>query len=236
MNREYHKQYSHELGRDMESLVYGHAGQPILVFPTSMGRFFEYEDAGMIRALAGNWKRARSRSSAWTASTARVGTTKARIRERGSGGMCSMSAMCSTSFLAYLKWKNWAPQIAVTGCSFGGYHALNFSMRHPDLVSACVTMSGSFDIRSFLDGYYDDNVYFNNPPDYLSNMSDEWFLSRYRQMKIVLGSSDWDMCLDANVKMAAILDGKGIPHWLDIYGDNSKHDWPLWQRMAGKYF
>ena len=52
MNREYNKEYSHELGRDMESLVYGHAGQPILVFPTSMGRFFEYEDAGMIRTLA----------------------------------------------------------------------------------------------------------------------------------------------------------------------------------------
>jgi hypothetical protein len=39
MNREYRKEYSHELGRDMESLVYGHAGQPILVFPTSMGTF-----------------------------------------------------------------------------------------------------------------------------------------------------------------------------------------------------
>src|SRR5713101_6302295 len=53
MNREYNKQYSHELGRDMESLVFGHAGQPIVVFPTSRGRFFEYEDAGMIGALAG---------------------------------------------------------------------------------------------------------------------------------------------------------------------------------------
>ena len=42
MNREYHKQYSHELGRDMESLVFGHGGQPILVFPSSQGRFFEY--------------------------------------------------------------------------------------------------------------------------------------------------------------------------------------------------
>jgi len=53
MNREYNKEYSRELGRDMESLVYGHAGRPILVFPSSQGRFFEYEDAGMIRALAG---------------------------------------------------------------------------------------------------------------------------------------------------------------------------------------
>ncbi len=139
-------------------------------------------------------------------------------------------------FVPFLKWKNWAPQIWVTGCSFGGYHALNFSLRHPDLVSACVPMSGSYDIKSFLDGYYDDNCYFNNPTDYLPQMSDDWYLSRYRQMKIVLGTSDWDMCLDANVKMAGIMHAKGIPHWLDIWGDNSKHDWPLWQRMAGKYF
>src|SRR5438128_9986797 len=52
MNREFHKNYSHELQRDMEGLVFGHAGQPLLVFPSSQGRFFEYEDAGMIRALA----------------------------------------------------------------------------------------------------------------------------------------------------------------------------------------
>ena len=93
MNREYNKQYSHELGRDMESLVYGHAGQPILVFPTSMGRFFEYEDAGMIRTLAGNWRQVRSKYFASMPWTARAGTTRACIRERESGGMCSTSAM-----------------------------------------------------------------------------------------------------------------------------------------------
>jgi esterase/lipase superfamily enzyme len=79
-------------------------------------------------------------------------------------------------------------------------------------------------------------VYFNNPIDYVANLSDNFYLSRYRQMKIVLGTADWDMCLDANVRMAAVLHAKGIPHWLDIWGDNSKHDWPLWKRMAGKYF
>ena len=52
MNREYHKGYSQELHREMDLLVFGHAGTPLLVFPTSMGRFFEYEDRGMIGALA----------------------------------------------------------------------------------------------------------------------------------------------------------------------------------------
>ena len=41
------------LGRDMELLVFGHAGLPVLVFPTSGGRFYEFEDRGMIGAVAG---------------------------------------------------------------------------------------------------------------------------------------------------------------------------------------
>src|SRR4051794_16331323 len=52
LRREYIKWHSPSLGRDMELLAYGHAGFPVVVFPTSGGRFFEYEDRGMISALA----------------------------------------------------------------------------------------------------------------------------------------------------------------------------------------
>jgi len=41
------------LGRDMELLVFGHSGVPALVFPTSQGRFFEFDDRGMVNAVAG---------------------------------------------------------------------------------------------------------------------------------------------------------------------------------------
>jgi len=236
MNREYIRHYSHELNRDMEALVFGHAGLPILVFPSSQGRYFEYEDAGMIRALWGKIEQGSIQifcpdsvdSESWYNKSVHPG---ARIWRH-----VQYERYILNEFVPFLKYRNWAPQMAVTGCSFGGYHALNLSLRHPEMVSACVPMSGSYDIKSFLDGYYDDNVYFNNPIDYLPNMNDDSLLSRIRQMKIVLGTADWDMCLDANVKMSGIMHAKGIPHWLDIYGDNSKHDWPLWQRMATKYF
>jgi esterase/lipase superfamily enzyme len=52
MNREYHKWYSNALRRDLELLVFGQTGVPLLVFPTSMGRFFDYESRGMIQAVA----------------------------------------------------------------------------------------------------------------------------------------------------------------------------------------
>ena len=57
MNREYHKWYSLSLGRDMELLLFGHAGRPVIVFPTSMGRFFDYENRNMIGIVGDQYER-----------------------------------------------------------------------------------------------------------------------------------------------------------------------------------
>ena len=51
MNREYHHWYSPALGREMELLLFGHAGARMLVFPTSKGRFYEWEDRQMMATL-----------------------------------------------------------------------------------------------------------------------------------------------------------------------------------------
>jgi esterase/lipase superfamily enzyme len=50
MHVEYHKWFSPCLGHDMEIKVYGHYGKPVLVFPAQSGRFYEFEDFGMIAA------------------------------------------------------------------------------------------------------------------------------------------------------------------------------------------
>ena len=236
MNREYHKGYSQELHRDMEMLVFGQAGTPILVFPTSMGRFFEYEDRGMIGVLAGKIE-----GGEWQVFCPDAIDTESWYNKSAHPRIRVLRHLQYERYilhelLPYLRWRNPSPQLTVTGCSFGGYHAVNFSLKHPDIVSACVSMSGAFDIHQFLDGYYDDDAYFNCPQDYVPNMDDDWYLSRYRQMKIVLASGEWDMCLDQNVKLSAMLNGKAVPNWLDIWGDHTEHDWPFWLRAAGKYF
>ena len=116
-----------------------------------------------------------------------------------------------------LMWnKNWTPYTAVTGCSFGAYHAINFAFRHPEMVNACISMGGAFDIKSFLDGWYSEDVYFNNPPDYLANCTDGW---KYNHMRTVLATGEWDMCWARNEEFAAILRAKGIRHELYVWGD-----------------
>ena len=88
----------------------------------------------------------------------------------------------------------------MTGCSFGGYHAVNFALKHPRYREPLHQHERGVRYSSIPRwSYYDDDAYFNSPQDYVSNMNDDWYLSRYRQMKIVLASGEWDMCLDQNV-------------------------------------
>ena len=51
MKVEYYKEYSPCLEREMEYKVYGHAGTPILVFPSQNGRFFDFENNGMVATV-----------------------------------------------------------------------------------------------------------------------------------------------------------------------------------------
>jgi esterase/lipase superfamily enzyme len=184
MRRDYHNWFSSRLDRHMELLSYGHAGTPLLVFPTSRARFFEYEDSGMIHALAPKIEAGRL----YVFCVDSVDTESWHNRSIHPHDRV-MRQIAYENYLLFevvpfMKGTSGAAQIWTTGCSLGGYQALNFAMRHPDVTSACVAMSGSFDMKRFMDGYYDQDFYYNNPVDYLPNMNDPWFLDRYKTMAV----------------------------------------------------
>lgn len=236
MRRDYHNWYSHRVNRHMELLAYGHAGAPVLVFPTSRGRFFEFENNGMIHALAPKIEEGRLQVYCVDSIDGESWYNRGiHPHDR------VMRHLAYESYILYevaplMKNLSGSPQISTSGCSFGAYHALNFALKHPDLTSACITMSGSFDLKPFMDGYYDNDFYLNNPVDYIPNLTDSWFLEHYQKMRIVLAAGDHDICLGENFRMAETLGRKGIPHWLDVWTGGERHDWPLWQRMAVKFF
>ena len=98
-------------------------------------------------------------------------------------------------------------------------------------------MSGAYDLKGlgFLHGYYSDEVYFNMPLDYVPNISDHHYLERLRHNTYVLATGVHDQCWNDNERLAAALRAKHIPVRLDVWGDNTGHDWPWWQRMAQVY-
>jgi esterase/lipase superfamily enzyme len=232
VNREYHRWWSHDLQRDMELLDFGHAGTKVLVFPTSMGRYFEYEDNKMVAAVADRLEAGELQIYCIDSVDGESWYNKRAHPYWRLQRHLQYERYILNDVLPLMWNKNWTPRTIVTGCSFGAYHAVNFAFRNPDKVTGCLTMGGSFDIRSFLDGWYSEDVYFNNPLDYLANCTDGW---RYNHLRTVLATGEWDMCWSKNEEFAAILRGRGIRHELDVWGDQSYHDWPWWRPMARAY-
>jgi esterase/lipase superfamily enzyme len=236
MNREYHKWYSPILGRDMELLVFGHSGVPLLVFPTSMGRFFDYESRGMIDVIAHKYENGDFQAFCLDSVDSESWYNKSvPPRDRASRHALYDRYLVEEA-VPFVRTKNSSDQLVTTGCSFGGYHSMNFALRHPDLATGAVSMGGAFDVHQFLDGYYDDNCYYNCPPDFLPNLNDSWYLDRYRRQRLVLATGETDICLEENRRLSSIMSAKSIPHWLDVWGDGTGHDWPWWQQMAVKFF
>lgn len=237
MNREYHRSHSRELGREMEMLVFGHGGLPAVVFPTSQARFYEFEDNGMVAAVTDKLDRGQLQLFC-------VDSVDAESwYNRGVGPDWRMARQAQydnyvvREVVPYVRWRNWSPLLIAMGCSFGGYHAVNTSLKHPDVFTGCLSMSGAYDMKAlgFLKGYYDANTFYNLPLDYLPGLQDEWFLGRMRQHKYVLATGVHDQCWNDNERLAAVMRNKGIPVKLDVWGDGARHDWPWWRRMMQVY-
>jgi esterase/lipase superfamily enzyme len=235
MKREYHKWLSPVLGREMELLVFGHAGIPALVFPTSCGRFFEFEDRGMINAVNEKLEQGHLQLFCVDSIDAESWYNRAASPPQRIARHLQYEQYLLQEVVPMIRQGNHTQNLSAIGCSFGGYHALNLALRHPDVVSGVLSMGGAFDLSSFLSGYYDDDCYFNSPMHYLPNLNDPWYLDRYRHNTYVLATGVHDKCWNQNERMAQIFRDKAIPCRLDVWGDGADHDWSWWRRMLTAY-
>jgi esterase/lipase superfamily enzyme len=131
--------------------------------------------------------------------------------------------------------KNPDPRLISLGCSFGGYHAVNIALRHPEIFTGLFSISGAYDLTGFLDGYYDQDCYYNLPTHYLPNLTDRWFLDRFRRSSYLFTTGWDDQCLAQNQNLDKILNALEVPHKLSIWDSLNTHDWPTWQRMVREY-
>lgn len=230
--------YSHRLGMEMPLVAYGHAGYPLLMFPTAAADYLEYErfllvdaiqpliESGKIRAYSINSVNRYSllndkASPQW----------KAELLTRYDGYV-------TQEVLPLIR--NHCGEDArplTTGASLGAFLAANCYFRHPDLFRGTIAMSGSYDIRSYLSGYHDDNVYFNNPMQYISHLEDNYHLPILRRADsiVILSGQGAYEAPDRSRQLSSLLHSKGIPHVLDLWGHDVNHDWPWWRKMLPYY-
>jgi esterase/lipase superfamily enzyme len=233
----YHSWYSPHLNQEMALKVYGHAGKPVLVFPTQEGRFFEFEDYGMISVCQAEIEAGRLRfytvdsldAQTWTHPDLAVPERTARYEQY---------AQYILSEVLPLIQQDYTGRIMTTGCSMGAYHAANFFFRHPTHFDALLAISGVYRLNLFMGDYMDEQVYFHTPLAFLPRLTDENILALLRDSQIIMsvGQGAWEDPMLADTRqMKEILDQLGIPCWIDIWGHDVDHDWPWWRKKMS-YF
>jgi esterase/lipase superfamily enzyme len=240
MQREHFLVPSEAMGRRMHLWRYGHFGPPLLVFPSAAGMAHEWEAQGMVGALsdlleAGRLKLYCTESNvaeAWTRRDAdpawRIGRHRAFERYVLSELVGRIRADCRSEGIP----------IGVAGTSLGAYYSANFLLKFPETFRFALCMSGRYDISWLTDGFFNEDVYFNNPLAYLPNL-DGATLERVRRHVhaiLVCGQGRWENGnVEDTVRLARVLEAKGIPHELELWGHDVTHEWSWWQKQARHY-
>ena len=227
--------FSPILGQGMPIVSYGHWGHPLLLFPTAAADYLENERFGLVGSIAGAIAEGRVRvfsinsinNQAWMDDGLPI-PEKARRQNL-------YSLYIEQEVVPYIRHvcQSADIRIATTGASFGAFHAANACFRRPDLFDAVIAMSGFYDLGpDYLHGYSDDDCYFNNPTWYVPNLGGRELalLQGSTRIHLLTGQGAYE-APDASRRFSEILDRKGIPHVLDLWGHDVDHDWPWWRKM-----
>ena len=234
MHRAYHRWDSPALNRPMELLVFGHAGAPVIVFPTSQGRFFEYEDRGMVGALAQHIEQGWVQlicvdsvdSESWYASWVHP---HGRLNRHD-----QYEHYILNEVLPFVRSQNSNSFVMAHGCSFGAIHAMLFGLRYPNAFRRVLGFSGYYDIHRFLDDYHDEEIHYHNPIDIVRGLQPGQLLQDISGLEIIMAIGREDSAAQTNSDLSDALWSKGIWHAMRWW-DGWSHDWPFWQQMITTY-
>lgn len=235
--REIHNWFSPNLNKNMEIVVYGYKGYALLLFPTAAADYLEYERFHLIDAIGEFLAKGEVKvfstnsinSESWLNNQMHPAHKAIRHQQ--------YNQYVANEVVPFIRnhCKGDVP-IITSGASLGAFHSANTFFRRPDLFAGVIAMSGSYDIKAYTNGYYDDNCYFNSPVDYLPNLNDEKILSQMRNKKIIISTGQGDYeAPEESKRLSNILYAKGIDHWLDVWGYDIVHDWPTWRKMLPYY-
>ena len=238
MKRELSSWYSPALGKDMPIAAYGDYGFALLFVPTAAADYLEYERFQMMDTLAPFINSGKVKvfsinsinNESWL-NNEMEGAHKA-IRQN------QFNEYVFNEVVPFIKNATSVETPVITcGASFGALHSMNLFLKRPDLINGVIAMSGVYNLMEYTKGYYDDQVFFNSPAQYMPGLTDDWYLnqiSKSNHIHILSGEGAYEDP-NASREFASILYNKGITYELDIWDHNWTHDWPTWRAMLPHY-
>ncbi len=231
--------FSHNLGMEMPLVSYGHAGFPLLMFPTAAADYLEYERFRLIDAISHHFDAGRVCAYSINSVNKHSLLNESAPPHVKSELLARYDRYITGEVLPLIRQDTGDAEAMpfTTGASLGAFLAANTFFKHSDMFAGTIAMSGSYDVRSYTNGYSDDNLYYNNPAQYLPNLDDDYHLPRLRRARaivILTGQGAYE-APDRSRALSAMLHNKGIPHTLDAWGHDVSHDWEWWCKMLDYY-
>jgi esterase/lipase superfamily enzyme len=242
MNRESAELWSGAIGSAGTVIRYGHWGRPALVFPSEGGHATDFENNGMIGAVAGLIDAGRLKlycvdsydAASWSDQEIPL---EERARRHG-----RYESWILGDVLPWIHRDCGGPAEVITlGCSMGAYHAANFALKRADLFPLAMCLSGQYDPSSWNGwGERGQETYFNSPLDYVANLDGDHlnWLRDHVSLLLVCGQGQWEDttgALESTKQFAALLAAKGIKHEADLWGYDVPHDWPSWRAQLAHH-
>lgn len=224
-------------------IVYGHWGRPVLVFPSEGGSAGDLAANGMLDAVGDLVDAGRVKfycvdsfdHHSWSDTSLPL-EERARRHDGYESWLIErvlarIDADCAGT-----------PEVLTLGCSLGAFQAVNLALRHPERFPLAIGLSGNYDPSTWNGwGERGQAAYFHNPMDYLANLHGEALRRLQERVSILLvvGEGAWEVhptqALPQTHRLAGLLSARGIRHELDVWGHDSPHDWPSWQRQLAHH-
>jgi esterase/lipase superfamily enzyme len=217
-------------------IAYGHWGRPVLLFPSEAGRAWDLEANGIVDAVADLVEAGRAKLYCVDSYDAASWSNRAIALEHRARAHEAYEAWIVDRVVPFVHADCGGPQeLIAAGASLGAFHAANLALRRADLVALALCLSGTYDPSHWYGwGERGEAAYFNNPMDHVAHLEGDhlaWLRSRVR-LVLVCGQGQWEDttgALEGTRAFAALLERKGIPHELDLWGYDAAHDWPWWR-------
>jgi esterase/lipase superfamily enzyme len=234
MERKIDGWHSPRLNKHMEIATYGHYGMALLLIPTAAADYLEYERFLLMKVLEKHINDGKIKVFSINSINKESWMNQDMHPRRKAIRHQEFNDYVFEEVIPYIKTHTSEDTPIITcGASFGALHSMNLFLKRPDLINGVVALSGCYDLSSYTDDYFDEDVFFNSPEHYIPGLTDDWYLSRIRNAKKILiatGSGNWEDP-ESSRRFSTILNQKGIPHELDVWGHDMPHDWDTWRKM-----
>lgn len=231
MMRKYKSWKSPSMGKEMEMLIFGTEGTPVIIFPTAHGDYKEWEIQGAINVLDEQITEGFNQFFCVDSFAGESFMNESVDPIKRVMRFSQYQAYIMDELLPFISDTNSNPFIIASGIAIGAYCSLLMALKYPSNFHKIIGLCGYYDISVHLGDVKDDNIYFNNPVEFIPNLNSEKLLKLISSVDIRLLNYKNDPTRAETRRISDLLWLKFIEHEHYVWDEETDNLWTLAPKM-----